>query len=44
MLVALAFPVAGEIGHLVAGRVDSVSAAVGGVVTGAGIGAANGRC
>jgi hypothetical protein len=41
MLIALAFPVAGEIGHLVAGRVDSVSAAVlGGVVTGAGIGAA----
>jgi hypothetical protein len=41
LLVALAFPVAGEIGHLVAGRVDSVSAAVlGGVVTGAGIGAA----
>ena len=32
---------AGEIGHLVAGRVDSLSAAVlGGVVTGAGIGAA----
>ena len=32
---------AGEIGHLVAGRVDSVSAAVlGGVVTGAGLGAA----
>ena len=41
MLIALAFPVAGEIGHLVAGRVDSVSAAIlGGVVTGAGIGAA----
>jgi hypothetical protein len=41
LLVALAFPVAGEIGHLVAGRVDSVSAAMlGGVVTGAGIGAA----
>jgi hypothetical protein len=41
LLVALAFPVAGEIGHLVAGRVDSVSAAViGGIVTGAGIGAA----
>jgi hypothetical protein len=41
LLIALAFPVAGEIGHLVAGRVDSVSAAVlGGVVTGAGIGAA----
>ena len=41
LLVALAFPVAGEIGHLVAGRVDSLSAAVlGGVVTGAGIGAA----
>ena len=41
MLIALAFPVAGEIGHLVAGRVDSVPAAViGGVVTGAGLGAA----
>jgi hypothetical protein len=41
LLVALAFPVAGEIGHLVAGRVDSVSAAVlGGVVTGSGLGAA----
>jgi hypothetical protein len=41
LLVALAFPVAGEIGHLIAGRVDSMSAAVlGGVVTGAGIGAA----
>jgi hypothetical protein len=41
LLVALAFPVAGEIGHLVAGRVDSVSAAIiGGVVTGAGLGAA----
>ena len=41
LLVALAFPVAGEIGHLIAGRVDSVSAAVlGGVVTGAGLGAA----
>ena len=41
LLIALAFPVAGLIGHLVAGRVDSVSAAVlGGVVTGAGIGAA----
>jgi hypothetical protein len=41
LLVALAFPVAGYIGHAVAGRVDSVSAAVlGGVVTGAGIGAA----
>jgi hypothetical protein len=41
VLIALAFPVAGEVGHLVAGRVDSVSAAVlGGVVTGAGIGAA----
>ena len=41
LLIALAFPVAGEIGHLVAGRVDSLSAAVlGGVVTGAGIGAA----
>jgi len=42
LLVALAFPVAGEVGHLVAGRVDSVPAAVlGGVVTGAGIGAAH---
>ena len=41
LLVALAFPVAGEVGHLVAGRIDSVSASVlGGVVTGAGIGAA----
>jgi hypothetical protein len=41
LLVALAFPVAGEIGHLIAGRVDSVSAAIlGGVVTGAGLGAA----
>jgi hypothetical protein len=41
LLVALAFPVAGEVGHLVAGHVDSVSAAVlGGVVTGAGLGAA----
>ena len=41
LLIALAFPVAGLIGHLVAGRVDSVSAAVlGGGVTGAGIGAA----
>jgi hypothetical protein len=41
LLVALAFPVAGEIGHLIAGRVDSISAAIiGGVVTGAGIGAA----
>jgi hypothetical protein len=41
LLIALAFPVAGEIGHLVAGRVDSVSAALlGGVVTGAGLGAA----
>ena len=41
LLVALAVPVAGLIGHLVAGRVDSVSAAVvGGVVTGAGLGAA----
>jgi uncharacterized membrane protein (UPF0136 family) len=40
-LTALAFPVAGLIGYVVAGRVDSVSAAVlGGVVTGAGIGAA----
>lgn len=41
MLIALAFPVAGLIGHLVAGRVDSVPAAIlGGVVTGAGLGAA----
>ncbi len=41
LLVALAFPVAGLIGHLVAGRVDSVSAAIlGGVVTGAGLGVA----
>jgi hypothetical protein len=41
LLIALAFPVAGEIGHLVAGRVDSLSAAVvGGIVTGAGLGAA----
>ena len=41
LLVALAFPVAGEVGHLVAGGVESVSAAVlGGVVTGAGLGAA----
>ena len=41
LLTALAFPVAGLIGHLVAGRVDSVPAAVlGGIVTGAGLGAA----
>jgi hypothetical protein len=41
MLIALAFPVAGLIGHLVAGRVDSLAAAIlGGVVTGAGLGAA----
>jgi hypothetical protein len=41
LLVALAFPVAGLVGHLVAGRVDSVPAAViGGLVTGAGLGAA----
>lgn len=41
LLVALAFPVAGLIGHFVAGRVDSVRAAlIGGVVTGAGLGAA----
>jgi hypothetical protein len=41
LLTALAVPVAGWIGHVVAGRVDSVSAAVlGGVMTGAGIGAA----
>jgi hypothetical protein len=41
LLTAFAFPVAGLIGYVVAGRVDSVSTAVlGGVVTGAGIGAA----
>ena len=41
MLVALAFPVAGYTAHAVAGPVDSVSAAIlGGVITGAGIGAA----
>jgi hypothetical protein len=41
MLTALAFPPAGYIAHIVAGRVDSVSAAVlNGVIAGAGIGAA----
>jgi hypothetical protein len=41
LLTALAFPPAGYIAHLVAGRVDSVSAAVlNGVIAGAGIGAA----
>jgi hypothetical protein len=41
LLTALAFPPAGLIAHAVAGRVDSVWAAVlGGVVAGAGIGAA----
>jgi|tagenome__1003787_1003787.scaffolds.fasta_scaffold20887132_3 hypothetical protein len=41
MLTALAFPPAGYIAHLAAGRVDSVSAGVlNGVVAGAGIGAA----
>jgi hypothetical protein len=41
LLTALAFPVAGLIGHAVAGRVDSLPAAVlGGVLTGAGLGAA----
>ena len=40
-LTILAFPVAGEIAYLVAGRVDSVSPAVlGGTIAGAGIGAA----
>ena len=41
LLTALAFPPAGYIAHLVAGRVDSVPAAVlNGVIAGAGIGAA----
>jgi hypothetical protein len=41
LLTALAFPPSGLVAHLVAGRVDSVSAAVlNGVITGAGIGAA----
>ena len=41
LLTALAFPPAGHIAHLVAGRVDSVPAAVlNGVIAGAGIGAA----
>ena len=41
MLTALAFPPSGLIAHLAAGRVDSVSsAALNGVITGAGIGAA----
>jgi hypothetical protein len=41
MLTALAFPPAGYIAHVVAGRVDSVSAALlNGVIAGAGIGAA----
>ena len=41
LLTALAFPPAGLIAHLVAGRVDSVPAAVlNGVIAGAGIGAA----
>jgi hypothetical protein len=41
LLTALAFPPAGYIAHAVAGRVDSVWAAVlGGVIAGAGIGAA----
>jgi hypothetical protein len=41
LLTALAFPPSGLIAHLVAGRVDSVSAAVlNGIITGAGIGAA----
>lgn len=41
LLTALAFPPAGLIAHLVAGRVDSVSPAVlNGVIAGAGIGAA----
>jgi hypothetical protein len=40
-LTILAFPVAGEIAYLIAGRVDSVSPAVlGGLIAGAGIGAA----
>jgi hypothetical protein len=41
LLTALAFPPAGFLAHAVAGRVDSVSAAVlGGAIAGAGIGAA----
>jgi hypothetical protein len=41
LLTALAFPPAGLIAHVVAGRVDSVAAAVlNGVIAGAGIGAA----
>jgi hypothetical protein len=41
LLTALAFPPSGYIAHLVAGRVDSVPAAVlNGVIAGAGIGAA----
>jgi hypothetical protein len=41
MLTALAFPVSGLIAHVVAGRVDSVPAALlNGVIAGAGIGAA----
>ena len=41
LLTALAFPPSGLIAHLVAGRVDSVpSATLNGVITGAGIGAA----
>lgn len=41
LLTALAFPPAGLVAHVVAGRVDSVSAAVlNGVIAGAGIGAA----
>jgi len=41
LLTALAFPPSGYIAHLVAGRVDSVTAAVlSGVIAGAGIGAA----
>ena len=41
LLTALAFPPAGLLAHVVAGRVDSISAAVlNGVIAGAGIGAA----
>jgi len=41
LLTAAAFPPAGYVGHLVAGPVDTSAAAiVGGVITGAGIGAA----
>jgi hypothetical protein len=41
LLTALAFPPAGAVAHLVAGRVDSVpAAAFNGVIAGAGIGAA----